>query len=464
MCFVLAAIWTSPRVTFAQSEPPVQRPSYDVLRFREDWSVLREPERLEDDDFFDPIKYIPLSDDGEVWLSFGGQGRLRLESWEDFNFSGANDDAFLLSRLRYHADLHVGPNLRVFVEGKNAYSTDRDLPGGKRTLEVDELDLQNAFIDLGIPLGEWKLTLRGGRQEMLFGRQRLVSPLDWANTRRTFDGFSGIFSRGTWTVTGFWTRPVPVQKYDFNDSDANTDFYGIYATGKIPDSTLGLDLYWLGFEADTATFNGTTGDERRHTLGGRLFGRIGESGWDYDAEAAWQVGELDSEDINAWMMASQIGYTFAGCAATPRLFAGLDYASGDHSPGGGVETFNQLFPLGHLYLGWIDTVGRQNVIDLSAGVSAKPLEKLTVQLHGHLFWRADNDDALYNAGGGVVRPGAAANDRFVGSELDLLLEYRINRHLTASFGYSHFFPGAFIEKSGSGNGIDFIYAALEYTF
>jgi hypothetical protein len=27
-----------------------------------------------------------------------------------------------------------------------------------------------------------------GRQELLYGAQRLISPLDWANTRRTFEG------------------------------------------------------------------------------------------------------------------------------------------------------------------------------------------------------------------------------------------------------------------------------------
>ena len=30
------------------------------------------------------------------------------------------------------------------------------------------------------------VTLRGGRQDLLFGAQRLIGPLDWSNTRRTF--------------------------------------------------------------------------------------------------------------------------------------------------------------------------------------------------------------------------------------------------------------------------------------
>src|SRR3972149_605879 len=69
-------------------EPAPQRPSYQVLRFNEDWSVLRHIDTTAQADFFDPIKYVPLSDDGEIWASFGGQLRLRLESWSDFNFGG----------------------------------------------------------------------------------------------------------------------------------------------------------------------------------------------------------------------------------------------------------------------------------------------------------------------------------------------------------------------------------------
>ena len=450
-----------------------QRPAFDVLRFREDWSDARGLGAASAPDLWDPIKHVSLSDDGSIWASFGGQVRLRLEHWENFDFGGAGtrDDTFLLTRVRAHADVHVGPHLRVFVEGQSALSTDRDLPGGRRTLEVDELDLQNGFVDLRIPVLDDRgtFTARIGRQELLFGKQRLVSPLDWANTRRTFDGVSGILDLEHCTITGFWTRTVPVQKYDFNDQDANADFFGIYATGQTPVEDVKLDLYWLALDRDSAAvpgggFNGTTGSEQRHTLGGRVFGPAGNSGLDFDVEGAWQTGEVGPQDINAFMVAAEVGYTLADCPATPRLHLGFDYASGDGSPGGDVQTFNQLFPLGHAYFGWIDTVGRQNIIDLTPGLSFTPLERMKVQLVGHLFWRADDSDALYNAGGAVVRPGGASGASEVGSELDLLVKYQFDRHLEAYFGYSHFFAGEFIKDTEGDSDIDFLYLILQYTF
>ena len=60
-------------------EDPFQRPTYQFLRYNEDWSALRGVSDSELTDFWDPIKYIPLSEDGETWLSTDGSIRLRYE-------------------------------------------------------------------------------------------------------------------------------------------------------------------------------------------------------------------------------------------------------------------------------------------------------------------------------------------------------------------------------------------------
>jgi hypothetical protein len=164
------------------------------------------------------------------------------------------------------------------------------------------------------------------------------------------------------------------------------------------------------------------------------------------------------------MFASEVGYTIADCPTNPRVHLGFDYASGDDSPGGDVETFNQLFPLGHAYFGWIDAVGRQNIIDVSPGVTFKPMDKMVVKLNGHFFWRAEEADALYNAGGAAIRAGGAGTPREVGSEIDLTVKYQFDRHLSGVIGYSHLFAGDFLEATGSHSDMDFGYLILQYTF
>ena len=445
----------------------VARPKAQVLRFNEDWSVLAGVPAERRSGRFDSIKYVELTDDGLLWASFGGQVRERLEGWSNFAFGGPadSDGVFLLSRVRAHADLHVGHMLRLFVEGKSSLATDRDITGGRRTLDVDELDLQNGFGEIVLPLGDvGTAVLRAGRQELLFGKQRLVSPLDWSNTRRTFDGVTGTVRVAGWTATGFFSQLVRVKKYDPNTTNDDVDLFGIYATTSELQGVGGLDVYWLGLDKTMATFNGDSGGEDRHTLGGRVWGKVADTGFDYDVEAAYQFGEVGSADINAFMLASQVGTVVAGHRCKPRLELGFDYASGDDDAGDGdVETFNQLYPLGHAYLGYIDIVGRQNVIDLrGTAVSGFFLgSKLKVDLHS--FWRASTDDGLYNAGGGLVRAGNLSSSRHVGMELDMTLKRAFSPHTLLVVGYHHFFSGDFVEESGAGRDIDFVYTTLQYT-
>ena len=445
---------------FAADPEGLKRPNYSpVLRQNEDWSVLAGDDTIQTKSFFDPIKYIPLTDDGSLWMSFGGQVRFRFEGWNNFNFDREFDDTFLLTRLRLHTDIHTGKYLRFFAEMKSAFSTDRDLPGGRRTLDVDELALQQAFADIMLPVGEsGKLTLRPGRQMLLYGKQRLVSPLDWSNTMRTWQGIQGTFDFHDWKISGFWTEFVPVDKYDFNEADDDEPFAGIYGTGQTGIAGIGLDGYWLYRERKNL-------NEERHTPGGRIFGTLGKSSIDYDFEAAYQFGDSGDKDVRAFMIGSQFGYRFTETSFKPRAYVGFDFGSGDNDPTDSkVETFDQLYPLGHAYLGYMDFVGRRNIISPSIGITFSPLNKLTCELTGLFFWRAEEEDALYNASGNVLRPGASGTSLEVGQEIDILLNYAYNVHTVILLGYSHFFPGKFIRQTGPDDPADFIYASAQFTF
>ena len=76
------------------------------------------------------------------------------ETWDKFGFSDAEgrDDNFANSRLFAHADNYLGKDVRVFAEGKTTLATDRNLPGGRRGLDIDSADLLNAFVDLRMPV------------------------------------------------------------------------------------------------------------------------------------------------------------------------------------------------------------------------------------------------------------------------------------------------------------------------
>ncbi len=443
----------------AQSPAPPERPAYAILRQNEDWSRFDAGDAPED--LFDRVKHMKLSADGGVWASFGGRLESRLDSFENFGFAEANDDMYIVSRAFLHGDLHVGEALRIFLEGKSAQATDRDLPGGRRPIDMDTLDVQQAFVDLDLAVGEGRLRLRPGRQMLSFGAQRLVSPLAFVNSMRTFEGATAEWRQGAWTLTGLYTALVPVDKTGANEADEDTTLFGVYARHAVKGAKDGFDLYVLGNGRAAATYNGTTGEEDRLTFGGRAFAPFAEA-FDYEVEAAWQTGEVGDGDVAAWSVATQLGWRPSGVPGDPRLFLGLDAASGDDEDGGDVGTFNQLFPLGHAYFGFIDYVGRQNILAFSGGGKWDLGGGTSFVAAGHLFRAMETADALYDAGGTATRSGFDSDD--IGAELDLLVEAKLERHVESYAGYSHFFPGSAIGETGPDEGSDFLYLGLKYVF
>jgi hypothetical protein len=316
-----------------------------------------------------------------------------------------------------------------------------------------------------IPLGDLaSVTLRGGRQELIFGSQRLVGPGDFTQVPHTFDGAAAFVRIGDWTIIPFWSMAVPIiNKYSFNDSSLDQQLFGIFSTGPLHLLPVNLDVYWLGVNNTVAAFNGTSGREQRQTLGGRTWGKIGQTNLDFEVEGAGQFGSVGNGSVAAGMFTAVLGYT-APVRWSPRVYLEFDYASGDKSPGGNVGTFNQLYPNAHSFLGYIDYIGRQNIISASGGLIATPIHDLTLSLQQYFFWRASDRDAIYNKAGAVLRPGTGTTARYVGAEVDLLATYNFTRHVQFYAGYSHFFPGEFIEKTGPSRGSDFLYGAIQYTF
>ncbi len=460
-----------------------QQPSYQNLRFNEDWSTVPEGES---GDLFDPIKNIEISD--SIQLTLGGSARYRYESWDDFGFGAMNDDAFSLFRFYLHSDWRIGDSWRVYVEGRATTVNNRDLPGGKRAaLDIDEYDLWNTFVEGQFPGSNLDVTVRVGRQELQYGAQRLISPLDWANNRRIFDGgLVRIKSKSGWMLDAFVTAPVMIDPDEFtwNDTDHTRLFSALYYSRPLKEGKYKLDAYLLALNhIDDAPV-----EDDRYTVGFRLNGKL-KGNWTFDTEAAIQFGERDytarqrlptgrfrqDEDILAWMFTAEAKYTFAEKKWKPWFVLGVDLASGDDDPkDDDNNTFSHLFPLAHAYIGFADIMARQNVIGLRTQVGAWPIAK-RLRLRGdvHFLWLESEDDGLYGASGALARshfiatPGGriiGADESEVGTEVDLTLLYKIDRHADVLFGFSHVFAGDFIDDTGANKDISLFYTQLQYKF
>ncbi len=455
---------TEVRTEQVETSTPLPGPKYFNLRYKDDFSYLDGEPGTYQEDFFDPIKNIRLGDDFR--LSIGGEFRFRMEAEtnKSFDANRRSRDTFQLYRYMLHFDLKYRKLARVFFQGIAAFDEDRDL--ALRGIDENRWDVQQVFFDVR-PLGEKvPLTLRVGRQDLQYGAQRLISPLEWANVRRRFDAVKLFWSDQDWSFDVWYAKPVVVKRKQGDDWNEEYDFYGAYFTYKgIPRH--GVDLYFLASDktGSLRNPNGKVGDESRYTLGARFWGKT--AGFDYDTELSGQWGRWAGDTIQAWSWSAMGGYTFADVPWKPRLGAGFDWASGDEDSGDGkVGTFDQLFPLGHAYFGFLDLVGRQNITAVNLNVSAWPIDKkVKTYIAYHTFWLNADQDALYNAGGRPGRRDSTGNSgREVGHEIDLTVLWKIDVHSSMLFGYSHFWDSDVVINTGKSEDPDLFYMQYRFQF
>ena len=408
----------------------------------------------------DRLKAIPLSAWGT--LALGGELRLRYHNEDGIGSTrlDGRDDEFLLTRMRAYADARLGRYLRGYVEIIDARKSGGRLPA--RGIEVARGDILNGFGEIGAPVAGGHAFLRGGRQELLFGAQRLISPLNWGNTRRNFDGIRGGYRKGAFAVDAWFTNPRVIRARD-RDRNSRTDFSGLYAswTG-LPGQT--LEAYALNLDTDPLAGAGS----RFWTFGIHGKGRLGPLLW--ETEDMIQTGRLNGLDFRASSLTVGLGGDLAALLPRPvTLWIYYDRASGDRDPGDGkARTFQQLFPLAHAYFGAMDLVARQNIEAVSARLAVKPLPQLTTLAVFHNFSLAQASDALYNAGGAPIRrdpDGVAGRD--VGRELDLIARLAPRSWLDLELGYARFWAGGFVTATNgpgvSGNA-DFLYLQSVFRF
>ncbi len=438
-------------------------PKYENLRFEENWDGCLCVPCCDREDWTDFLKARRLCATSFWNVSVGGQLRFRYEAWSHqlFRDTPAADDAWGLFRARAHADIRYKKLFRFFVEGIYADEYDREL--GPRGIDQNRGDLLNAFLQFGGCIAGYDAFIRFGRTELLEGKQRLVSPLDWANTRRTFDGVFARVAKRHHRIDLWATQPVQILPTEFDEVNDDVGFWGAYYTNRKL-TCLTWELYLMGLHREPGTYLGVTEDEDRVTIGGRAGGEIPNTRFYYDVEAAGQFGTFGDQDIAAGMVSANIGWAPQFARWENFFELGFDYASGD---GDGAEqgTFNQLFPLGHAYFGYADLIARQNIVAGRVTWKVKPTKSTTLRADYHMFNRASEFDGVYNAGGVMYRaPVAGVDDMWIGNELDLSAMWNINRHWRASLGWAHFFAGDFIEATGASEDVDFVWLELQWTF
>lgn len=432
-------------------------PFYDV-----DFSYLDKPDNLQCD-WSDCLKRREL---GCNWLlTSGAEVRNRYMSEANSRLTGNNNTYEQLRTMAY-VSLWFQDRIGFYAQGIDAHQFGHEAP--PLAIDVNRTDFVDLFVDLKVfEIDDAPVYVRGGRQELNLGSQRLISDLDWANTLRTFQGVRMFRQTEKLDLNLFWVQPIIIDPSNFDSPNEDQNLTGFWATYR-PQKGHFVDLYAVNLDRATplvAGNGGVLGTSNITTVGGRYAGD--HCNWLWDFEQMLQFGDHSNQNLFAGASSNGVGYHFSKRCWKPQWWFNYDYASGDGNPGAGnsFNTFNQLFPFGHYYLGYLDLVGRQNIHDFHTQFAMYPTNWITFLTQFHHFRLDSPRSPLFNAAGAPIRvdpTGASGTD--VGNEIDFLANFHIGPHQDVLVGYSKLFAGSFIENTGNGDSPELFYLQHQFRF
>ncbi|MEN2749800.1 alginate export family protein [Sphingomonas sp. T9W2] len=160
--------------------PP--KPVFKPINHDEDYSEFRP---IHDANLWTRLEHLPIADDS--YATVGGELRLRpeLRLGERWGRGPQDDDGNFQQRTRLWGDVQVEGVFRAFVDLEHA--TSAGLDSVVAPIEEWRLDFNQAFVEAHHKVGDARIAIRLGRQEVGIGNQTLFDMREGANTRRSLD-------------------------------------------------------------------------------------------------------------------------------------------------------------------------------------------------------------------------------------------------------------------------------------
>ncbi len=402
-------------------------------------------------------------------------------AWQFSDGISSNQQSVVSNRVRLSIDADVNEHLRAFFQlqdsrfwgveatgfGNVARAQGVSTAGGGAAQAT--LDMHQGYIDVR-KLFDYPVTVRVGRQEIIWGDHRIFGSFGWHNVANSWDAIRAMYDTEDYAAEawasvilhdpgfGRTTNPQGGVRQKSNDHQVYASMFTFKKL--VPDSKLQLMLI-------------TDNDQREQTLAGRSFrvgnrkiwdggfriaGKVGKP-IDYSAEYHEQWGKLDGMNHRARAGYVAGGYTFLDHSWKPRL--GLEF---NWSPGSGhgqgqrrgqkSKTFWNFYPTNHKHYGYMDQMAWMNIRALRGQVKIKPTKKMVAWADVWGFWLDNVHDSWYNAAQAQMRgyaTGTAARNpsSHLGTEIDLTAKYKLYKNVALQTGYSHFFSGGYLEDSRS---------------
>lgn len=438
---------------------------YNLSRWAEDWRAMRDPAKRNDP--LDRLKFLPLDDDGDVYLTLSGEARLRVNHTTNPNLRETPAQRQDINRLVAGADLHVGPHFRAFGEVAHGGISGVEIGTPAATLRNDFV-VQQAFVEGDVDVGGVSLGARYGRQEFTDGSNLLTSQRDNNTIRYTLNGWRGWARGATVRADVFDLKPTALGMEGSGDDDADAArrFSGVTLGFVVPKTWFGgsklyLDPFFWRRRNDLGAWGGRVGHSTRFYGGARLWGDVGPVTLDWTVNHQW--GTYIDQDIDAWQVFAAQTYRLGKSPGAPRIGVHADYASGGGGYGEG-KLRNAYAPFGNnIYYSYALFLTPSNLIAVAPNVTFSPLPKVRVTAEYEFAWRDDVRDAVYRANGQPFAGTQNVGDAKIGEVARAQLVWSIAPRLSFTGRYEHFAAGPSLTKAGYASS-DFFAGWLSFRF
>jgi hypothetical protein len=386
----------------------------------------------------------------EKKIELSVEARWRFEWRNNADLQPAADfDGFSGQRIRINFKAALHSDFRLTLQPQDVWVWDAN---SDKVIHDQATNLHQAFFDWK-PSGSKRFEFRLGRQELMYGEERLVGAFNWDNVGRSFDAARLRVKQGHWSSDFFWGRLVDVRRNGARRRAGKQDLSGGYFSRQ-PKGSPGVTEFYALFLRDSLPTRGevrTVRESIRIFTGGFRRAYTPKSGWRYSLEHAWQAGKRGPDAHAAAMLIASCGYLWER-KWKPRLGFEYDLASGDNNPADGHSgEFNNLFPTNHFFYGTADLVGLRNLHDFRFTLAASPHPKTTLEIDFHKFLLVSPRGPWKNAGGRVLGFDPTGNSgRDIGQEFDITVRVPVHGRVNLMGGFSAFWPGAFARATRGG--------------
>jgi Alginate export len=358
------------------------------------------------------------------------------------------------------------------------------------------LGVRAAYVLIRNLAGVQGLSIKVGRQYVIFGNHSLFGHFDWANTGYSHDGVMFSYSTKAWDTYLGWFRnsesdiaqAAPVGSLAGNvagqnvgnDGSRDADMFIFYNQIKSVPGFLIEPFYVLYQNRFSSADNraqslGTAkhSNQTRHMIGNRIEMRKGN--FDFINETAWQFGSMGDNGgtnavqnaygntknltINAWATRNWLGYTHYQSAWKPRIAGSFDYASGDGRANCNISaaagncstanTFENFFPTNHIHMGYMDIQAWKNMMSPAFNLQFRPSTRDHFEIwYTHLQLANAKDNWYRGAQGVYVFSKANNTKRHVGDELDISWTRMFaDGKVAFQATYGHMWTGSYIHEN-----------------